>query len=436
MITKNLEKFKVSTTKQAVTSFAGLPLLLGMARRLGLEDALNALPLKQRARGYTPAESAFTLMGLIQAGGTALDDVGLLRGDGGLRTLWGEMPASNTLGEWLRRFNDKTLYLLGKLTLETAVKVVLACGLKSVILDVDAFFLESQKSDVEMNYEGLRGYNPVAVTCAELQMPMAGLFRPGNASPMAHLSGLLKRVIAALPEGIKIRVRSDSAGYQAKVVRVLHAAGVDFTITARKDEAVMETIGEIPKKAWKRHESSAWPDRKTEMAETLHAFTTERDVPAYRLIVLRWPKEQRELFDKEPYEYHAVLTSLDAWTAGLVLQFHRNRQGGSENANKELKGGFGLSKLPCRELPANAAYFQVALLANTVFAAFKHLALPKSWGPLTIKTVRFRLIRLAAVVVRRSRRLWLKIPESYPFRRLFEEARWAILSPLRPAAVS
>ena len=214
MLIKNLEKYKLSTTKQAVTSFAGLPLLLGMAKSLGLEEKLNALPIKERARGYSPAEATFTLMGLLQAGGVALDDVSLLRGDEGLRRLLGAMPAANTLGEWLRRFNRKSVWLLGKIQLWVAVKVIRACGLKSIILDVDAFFLESEKSDVKMNYEGLKGYNPVAVTCAELMMPMAGIFRPGNASPMAHLSGLLKRVIAELP-GIKIRVRSDSAGYQA-----------------------------------------------------------------------------------------------------------------------------------------------------------------------------------------------------------------------------
>ena len=409
MLIKNLDKFKLSTTKQAITSFAGLPLLLGMAKSLGLEEKLNALPLKKRERGYAPAESAFTLMGLMQSGGIALDDVSLLRGDEGMKILLGEMPAANTLGEWLRRFNRKSVWLLGKIQLWVAAQVIRTCGLKSIILDVDAFFLESEKSDVKMNYEGLRGYNPVAVTCAELMMPMAGIFRSGNASPMAHLSGLLKRVIAELP-GIKIRVRSDSAGYQAKVVRVLNAVGVDFTITARKDDAVVTTIREIPAKRWKPHESASWPNRKTEIAETLHVFSEAKDVEAHRLIVLRWPKEQRDLFDTEPYEYHAVLTSFNDWTAGLALQFHRNRQDGSENVNKELKGGFGLEKLPCREMMANAAYFQVALLANTVFAATKHLALPESWRPLTIKTVRFRLIRLAGIVQKRARYLILKIP--------------------------
>ena len=189
----------------------------------------------------------------------------------------------------------------------------------------------------------------------------------------------------------------------------------------------METIRSIPRQGWTKYEGGAWENRETDIAETVHAFGDATDLPAYRMIVLRWPKEQPDLISQDRYEYHAVMTSLDAWAAGLVLQFHRTRQDGSENVNKELSGGFGLSKLPCREEMANAAYFQVALLANTVFAAMKHLALPESWKTLTIKTVRFRLIRLAGVVARRSRYLWLKIPRNYPFQKVFEEARWRLL---------
>lgn len=426
MITKNLNSFKISTTKQAITSFAGLPLFLGMAKNLGLEEQLNALPLKERARGFKPAESAFALMGLIQAGGEALDDVSLLKGDDGLCELWGGIPASNTIGEWLRRYGCKTVHQLGRIQLVTAARVVRACKFPCVTLDVDSFFLESQKSDAEMNYEGLWGYNPVAVTCSELKMPMCGIFRKGTASPMANLAALLKRAIAALP-GIKVRVRSDSAGFQAKVVRALREKGADFTITMRKDENVMESIYGIPEERWKPYETGAWKNRKCEIAEDLHVFVEATDLPASRMIVIRWLKEEPGLFDKSPYEYHAVLTSLDTWTAGLVLQFHRTRQDGSENVNKELSGGFGLSKLPCREFMANAAYFQMALLSCTVVAAFRHLVMPESWGQFTIKTLRFRMIRLAGIVSRRARYLWLKIPESYPFRQIFEDARYRLL---------
>ena len=145
------------------------------------------------------------------------------------------------------------------------------------------------------------------------------------------------------------------------------------------------------------------------------------------MIVIRWLKEAPELFDKSPYEYHAVLTSLDSWTAGLVLQFHRTRQDGSENVNKELSGGFGLSKLPCREFMANAAYFQMALLSCTVAAAFKHLVLPEGWRQFTIKTLRFRMIRLAGIVSRRARYLWSKMEPEISTRQIFEDARYRLL---------
>jgi hypothetical protein len=427
MLLENLDRYKLSTTDQAVTSFAGLPLLLGMGKSLGLEERLNALPVKERERGYRPAESIFSVMGLIQAGGESLDDIRLLAGDEGMQRLLGDFPAANTLGEFLRRFGRGGVHRLGWVVLETAAKVIRACRLPLVTIDIDAYFLESQKEGVLMNYDGLEGYCPVMVSCAELKMPLAGAFRSGNASPMANLASLLRRVLRQL-SGLRMRARSDSAGYQAKVIREFDRAGVDFTITARKDDAVLEAIRSIPREAWKKYDAPAYPHKGSEIAETVHAFgEADKDIAAFRLIVVRWPQEpQGELFEKERFEYHAVATRF-GWEAGLVLQFHRNRQDGSENVNKEMKGGFGLWKLPCRDFMANAAYFQMAMLAAVVTAAFKHLVLPKGWQTFTIQTLRFRLIRLAGTVCKKSRYLWLKIPGAYPFRDVFEAARYRVL---------
>ena len=73
---------------------------------------------------------------------------------------------------------------------------------------------------------------------------------------------------------------------------------------------------------------------------------------------------------------------------------------------------------------ANAAYFQVVLLAHIATAALKHLVLPQGWQALTMKSLRFRLIGLAGIVQKRARSLWLKIPQGYAFRQVFEEARY------------
>lgn len=431
MLLENLDRYKLSTTKAAVTSFAGLPLVMGIAKSLGLEEGLNGAlaAVKKRDRGYTPAQSGFTLMGILQAGGKALDDVRLLAGDEGLRVLLGAIPAANTLGEFLRCFTATLVYRLGALVLATGVQVIKRLGLKRITVDVDAFMLESQKDGVKMNYDGLWGFEPVMASCAELRMPLAGLFRPGNASPMANLRGLIKRVIEALKKAIpdlEILVRSDSAGYQAGLIGECQRAGVDFTITVRKDEAVLSTIRAIPAKNWRSYAHAAYPGRQTEIAETVHAFE-DKDVEAFRMIVIRWPKAQMNFFDVDRFDYHAIAVSREGTPAELALQFHRNRQDKSENTNKELIGGFGLSKLPCQETMANAAYFQLAMLSHIVFVAFKELALPEDWKYKTIETVRFEMIRLAGMVSRRARALWLKVSGAYPHLKIFEDARWAVL---------
>jgi len=429
MLLKNLDRFKVSTTDLAVTSYAGLLLPLGMGRSLGLDEDLNRLEVKERRRGYTSAEMGFTLMGLIQAGGESLDEVKHLSQDAGLQKVFGVMPAANTLGQYLRRFTKVLICQLGWTQLKLAVKIIKRRGLKRVTLDVDAFFVESQKDGVLMNYEGLLGYCPMMVTCAELGMPMAGIFRKGNASPMADVAALLERVIRTLQEAIpnlEIRMRSDSAGYQAQVVKVCEKATVGFTITARMDDSVVATIREIGPEQWTLLESDAWPDQETEVAETLHVFG-DKETKAHRLLVIRHKKKQLEILNPDPYTYHAVFDGLECWTAGLTLQFHRNRQAGSEHVNEAMKSGFGMRKLPCTDFMANAAYFQFAMLSATVFCAWKHLTLPVECKALTVQTLRFRMIHLAGIVQKRARSLILKIPTHYPLRSMFEEARWGVL---------
>jgi len=421
----NLSRYKLGTTKKTITSYAGLGLVWGVAKGMRLEEKLNALRLKRRNRGYKPAETVFTLMGIMQSGGDSLEDVRELDGDEGIRALIGETPAANTIGEFLRRFENRTLHGFGRIVLASGVKVIDVMKFKTITLDVDAFTLESQKSSAAMNYKGEVGFTPIAVSCAELKMPLAGLFRPGNASPMANIAALLERVITALP-GKKICVRSDSAGYQAKVIGLCEEKGADFTVTVREDAAVKEAIAAIAESEWRLYEDSTYPGRVTEIAETVHAFG-KKETKAHRMIVLRWRRTEIDLFNTDAYGYHAVMTSKTMDKAERILAFHRQRQDGSENMNKELIHGYGLSKLPCVEMKANAAYFQIALLAMIVMTGMKYLALPDYWRSYTIKTIRRKLIRMAGVIVWHARYVWMKIPEIVPHRKVFEDSRWRIL---------
>ena len=90
------------------------------------------------------------------------------------------------------------------------------------------------------------------IDCAGLRIPHVAAGLPPIGLLQFHAdkpAALLERAIMALP-GLKVRVRSDSAGFQSKVVRVLWDRGADFTITMRKDENVMDSIYGIPEAKW------------------------------------------------------------------------------------------------------------------------------------------------------------------------------------------
>lgn len=428
MIARNLHRLKVEKAPIQTTSYAGLPLLTELAHQTGIVRQLDTLPdLWQRRGRYASSDYILGLGMTLVAGGEGLDDTRILSADAGLKVLaLPDVPAANSFGRFLGRFTQRALYRLGEVTAGLAIRHLEAD--RTYTLDLDSSLIESDKELAEKTYKGFDGYNPVLAWLDEADVFLGGVFREGNASPQCHLVSLLKYCRTQLPEGVKVRLRSDSAGYRMDLIEYCRRHGIQFTITADLDHAVMETIEGIPKKRWRLVVRG---NETFLLAETIHVpggGNNAYGLPAFRLIVTQKLSGQLELF--EPViKYQAILTDFDeSWTAEKILE-HHNGRGRMEKAIGELKGGFGLHGLPCGKLLANAAYFQVCLLAYNLVQTFKRFALPEGWGKFCIKNLRFRLLNQAAIVVRHARRLVLKLSAAFPHFETFEKARWAVLSP-------
>ena len=263
---------------------------------------------------------------------------------------------------------------------------------------------------------------------AEPNLFLAGLFRPGNASPQSHILSLLRSSLRWLPQGAKLRLRADSAAYQIKILQYCVDRGIEFTIGADLDCSVQEVIEKIPDNKWQlvvRGEDTFL------LAETVHApgqVNQRKNLPAFRLIVTRRLSGQLELF-KDPIKHRAIITSLPAsFNTQQALDFY-NARGSAEKAIGELKNGFGMDHLPCGQIMANAAFLQVGLVAYNLVQMFKHCALPQGWKRFSIKNLRFRLLCQAARISSHARNIILKLSRDFPFFDVFEQARWAVLSP-------
>jgi len=433
MILENLHRLKVEKSSHRLTSFAGLPLLVSLAEQAGILQLLERIPgLLQRHRGYTTTDYLMGLALTLIAGGEGLDDTRLLRQDPGLaRLVFPRLPDASNLGRFLRRFTNRSLHHMGKVT--SAVALMAVDPRQALTLDIDSTLIESEKKAAQKTYKGFVGYNPMLAWLAEPNVFLGGVFREGNASPQCHILSLLRYCRRCLSKAARLRLRSDSAGYRLDVMVYCQRHGIEFAIGADLDCAVREAIDKIPEKRWRlvvRGNDTFL------LAETIHApggSESRQRLPAFRLIVTR-RIGQLDLF-KPAIKYRAIITSLPSSMGTLdVLDFY-NARGTAEKAIGELKNGFGLEQLPCGDLLANAAFFQTCLFAYNLVQLFKHQALPKGWGKFCIKNLRFRLFAQAAIVVRHARQTVLKLSEGYPFFRLFEDARWGVLAP-PPTAIS
>jgi hypothetical protein len=426
--------WKVEKSTEKMTSFAGLPLLTELAHRSKLIRDLDAVPgIWERQGKYRTSDYVMSLALTLIAGGESLEDTRLLRDDGGLQGwLWENLPAPNSLGDFLRRHGHRTISRLGRVNARQVRRLLSTKRHGYLTVDIDSSLVEADKKEAQKTYKGFDGYNPLLAWLDEPNLFLSGVFRPGNSSPQSHLRSLVGQCRRLLPQGTKLRLRSDSAAYNAEVLRYCDKHGIDFSITADLDAAVMASIEAISDEKWQlvvRGEESFL------LAETVHVMghRSKHDrLPAFRLIVTKKLSGQIELF-KNPIKHRAIIARLPETMNALAVLDHHNDRGRMEKAIGELKGGFGLDRLPCGQLMANAAFLQVCLIAYNLVQVFKNVALPKGWEKFEIKNLRFRLLCRAAKLVRHAGYVVAKLRD-FTFFDVFERARWAVLNPVLSAS--
>jgi hypothetical protein len=72
------------------------------------------------------------------------------------------LPASCTIGDWLRRMREDTTGLsgLGKVNHHLVKQVILKDQRNGYTLDVDASIIASEKEQAKVTYKGEKGYQP------------------------------------------------------------------------------------------------------------------------------------------------------------------------------------------------------------------------------------------------------------------------------------
>ena len=414
MIHQSIFPFKIKATRERLTAHGGLALMAEFNHGIGLRELTDQyLAGPGSNRGFDPSEIVDAVVLMLQGGGRSLEDLRELKEEEALMGLIGreEIPEPDTVGDWLRRMGDPKTEQLGLAGLDRVrdkinERVLKKDGIEEYTLDADATEIIGEKADALFTYNVNKGYMPMLGFLYENAVCLLDEFREGNVAPAFGQKEFYLRCKERVPWGKRIgRYRADSASYQGGLLNQLEEDGVKYGVTVDQDKAVKLAIGLIPDGDWKEPERGCGH----ELAEAVHCMNGTKK--AFRLVVKREIRRQRELFEQEgQYFYHVVATNWleEEKNTEEVLKWH-NQRGQAENFNKELKIGLGMERMPCGQSYANAVFFRIGVIAYNLFIGFKRLSCPESWMKHTIATFRWKMVQVAGRIVKHAGEVVLKL---------------------------
>jgi len=394
-----------------------------------LSDAAG-VPGAVHDRGRLLAQVALMLAG----GGRCVADMDALRDQ---PDVFGSVASSPTIWRTFMSIDAGTLGALRRARAAARERVWSARRPpKTLILDVDASLLEihsEHKERTASHFKGGFGFHPMLCFADHSGEALAGILRPGNATANSGADQLavVDLAIDQLPADYqaghrpggdrrdvahRVVVRADSAGAVGAFVAGLVARNCEFSITARVNAQLDAAIAAGKPRAWRPAlGADGQPRTGAEIAELDLALAGWPS--GTRAIVRRerpHPGAQLKLWDRDGYRHQVVLTNSRGDAARLELR-HR-RHGHVENRIKNLKDT-GVERMPFSAFDANAAWMEMALTAADLLVWTQQLCFTGELARCEPRTLRYRILHVAARLIRSARRVELRLPANWPWSR-------------------
>lgn len=321
-------------------------------------------------------------------------------------------------------------------------------SLTEATLEMDATIVATTKQDAFYSYKGNQSFQPLSIRWAEADLIVHSEFRDGNVPAAYQDLRVFKEALGTLPGGvIKVYLKSDTAAYEKDLLRYC-AEGkserfgiIEFAIGAMVTKEFKDAVAGVKEEDWHPLEREI-QGRKVptgqEWAEVCFVPTwvgLSKNSPDYRYLAIREHLTQRELpgmegkvpfptmnWGEEKYKLFGLVTNRDI-AGDELIWWSRQRCGKGEEMHAIMKNDLAGGRLPSSQFGANAAWWQIMILAFNLNSLMKHLALPENWETKRLKAIRFGVINLAGRVVDHSRQLYIRINGNHPAYAILLEVR-------------
>jgi hypothetical protein len=257
---------------------------------------------------------------------------------------------------------------------------------------------------------------PLYVFCGE--QLLVSYLRPSKIDAAKHawavLALLVKRLRQAWPL-VKIIVRADSGFCRHRMLAWCARHGVGYVVGLAKNSRLNTLTEAARARLAAQFEATAIKQRDfTEFYYAAHTWDQPRRVIA-RL-------EYGEQGDNPRY----IITNLDRHAATLYDGLYCGR-GEMENRIKEAQLGLFADRTSCHYFVANQFRLLLASFAYILMERLRNLALAGTeFARLQTSTLRMKLLKIGAVILRNTRRVRVLLSSAYPYQPIYAQALRAL----------
>jgi hypothetical protein len=441
----------VSADGQGVVTHAGSRLLADLAERTTLTgeltDALGRLTRPRTA--HEPGRVLVDLAVAVADGAECISDIAVLADQ---PALFGSVASDSTVWRLLAQLSEQELTAVARARAAArevawaqraevtgaAVPAAAAAGveLPGLVIDTDASIVEchSEKESAAATFKSSFGYHPILAFCDNSGEFLAGLLRPGNAGANTaadHIT-VLDQALAQIPDehrhGVPVLIRADGAGCSKAFlahIRSLRAQAVlaEFTVGWAVTSRERDAIDTLPTTAWTDAvDANGQPRDGAHVAELtgLLPARTLADYPAGTRVLIRrerpHPGAQLDAFEeRDGWRYQCFATDTDVGQLAFLDARHRAHARVEDRIRTSKDTGLG--RFPSRTFAINAAWLTAVTLAVDLICWAQTILLHDvpTLARAEPKTLRYRLLHVAARLVRGGRRLRLRLDRHWPW---------------------
>jgi hypothetical protein len=262
-------------------------------------------------------------------------------------------------------------------------------------------------------------YLPLYVFCG--QQLLCAYLRPSRIDGAKHAAAILKLLVKRLRQvwpNVRIVFRGDSGFCRQRIVNYCERADVHYIVGLARN-ARLQGVTEFLELAMK-DEFATTGRKQREVGEFMYAAQT-------------WAKERRVItrleYGEQGNNPRYVVTNLTGEPQALYDDLYCQR-GEAENRIKEAQVGLFATRTSCQHFQSNQLRMLLAALGYVLIERLRTLALQgTSLAKAQVDTLRIKLLKLAAVVTRNTRRIRLYLASNWPSANIFAHAMGELRSP-------